>query len=145
MPLVFQQVVSHHPSLVKGARRVSQAVAYQSGTTMSVQIRRSSRLGNHQPTHPVLRRRQFFYGRRILPHPRCFGLRLAGDAIEEVDARGVRWELLVDTRAPDGRPGPHVLRPGTSYDLGGRALGILKLRRGDRRRGFEPRAGRPAR
>jgi glycogen operon protein len=64
--------------------------------------------------HPVLRRRQFFYGRQILssevkdltwfrpdgkemaednwrdPLARCIGLRLAGDGIEEVDARGER-------------------------------------------------------
>ncbi|HXH82571.1 MAG TPA: glycogen debranching protein GlgX, partial [Candidatus Tectomicrobia bacterium] len=104
--------------------------------------------------HPVLRRRQFFYGRRIYADvkdltwvrpdghemtpedwtnadTRCFGLRVAGDAIEEVDARGerivddtflillnafwepvpfvlpahhrgVRWEPIVDTREPTG-------------------------------------------
>ena len=64
--------------------------------------------------HPVLRRRHFFQGRRIRgsevkdlawfrpdgkemndedwnnPETRCFGLRLAGDAIEELDARGNR-------------------------------------------------------
>jgi pullulanase/glycogen debranching enzyme len=64
--------------------------------------------------HPVLRRRQFFYGRPIQgsqvkdlawfrpdgkemteedwrdPQARCIGLRLAGDAIDEVDARGER-------------------------------------------------------
>jgi isoamylase len=148
--------------------------------------------------HPVLRRRQFFYGRRILgselkdlswfrpdgremteedwnnPHTRCFGLRLAGDAIEEVDPRGerlvddtflilinahhegvpfvlpahqrgVRWEALIDTRASRGQPGPRVLRPGKSYDLDGRSLAILKLGRGDRRAGPEPHADWPAR
>lgn len=100
--------------------------------------------------HPVLRRRKFFQGRRIRgsevkdlswfrpdgkemteedwnnPEIRCFGLRLAGDAIEEMDMRGnrivddtllillnahtelilfvlpahrakVRWELILDT------------------------------------------------
>ncbi|HWU38848.1 MAG TPA: glycogen debranching protein GlgX, partial [Candidatus Acidoferrum sp.] len=107
-------------------------------------------------SHPVLRRRQFLYGRRIQgsevqdlawfrpdgkemteenwkdPLARCIGLRLAGDAISEVDARGeeitddtllillnayhepvpfilpahrrgVRWEVLLDTRTRDGR------------------------------------------
>jgi isoamylase len=148
--------------------------------------------------HPVLRRRQFFHGRRILgselkdlswfrpdgremtdedwnnPHTRCFGLRLAGDAIEEVDARGervvddtllilmnayhegvpfvlpahqrgVRWEALVDTRAPDGRPSSRVLRPGKTYDLGARSLAILKLGRGDRRARIGRYGGQPAR
>src|SRR5262249_52440626 len=106
--------------------------------------------------HPVLRRRRFFYGRRIHgsevkdlawfrpdgkemteedwnnPHTRCFGLRLSGDAIDEVDKRGrrvvddtllillnahhepisfllpahrrgVRWEVVVETRTADAR------------------------------------------
>ena len=107
--------------------------------------------------HPVLRRRKFFQGRRIRgsevkdlawfrpdgkemtdedwnnPQARCLGIRLAGDAIDEVDARGnriiddtllillnanyepipfilpahrskVRWELVLDTREPTGIP-----------------------------------------
>jgi isoamylase len=137
--------------------------------------------------HPVLRRRQFFYGRRIHgsevkdlawfrpdgkemteedwnnPHTRCFGLRLAGDGIEEVDARGrrivddtflilinahhepvpfllpahrrgVRWDLLVDTRTADGRVRQPSLKGGESYPLEGRNLALLGLRRADRGR-----------
>lgn len=107
--------------------------------------------------HPVFRRRKFFQGRKIRgsevkdlawfrpdgkemtdedwdnPQARCLGIRLAGDAIDEVDARGnrivddtllillnahyepipftlpahrskVRWELILDTREPTGIP-----------------------------------------
>ena len=131
--------------------------------------------------HPVLRRRQFFYGRRIRgsevkdlswfrpdgkeiteedwtnPHTRCLGLRLSGDAIEEVDAqgkpvvddtllillnayhepisfilpahrRGVRWETLLDTRMADGQRRQHPVRGGESYDLEGRSVVLLRLR-----------------
>ncbi len=134
--------------------------------------------------HPVLRRRQFFYGRRIHgsevkdlawfrpdgkemteedwtnPHTRCFGLRLAGDAIDEVDARGhriaddtflillnahheplpfvlpahrrgVRWDVLVDTRRADGRVRQRSLRGGEAYQLEGRSLALLRLRRAE--------------
>ncbi|MGH7265059.1 MAG: glycogen debranching protein GlgX, partial [Candidatus Rokuibacteriota bacterium] len=140
--------------------------------------------------HPVLRRRQFFFGRQIRgsevkdlswfrpdgkemteeawtnPHTRCFGLRLAGDAIPEVDVRGqrivddtflvlvnahheavpfvlpahrkgVRWEPVVDTRAADPRGGDADLRGGESYELGGRSLALFRLGRSD--------AGRPRR
>jgi len=132
--------------------------------------------------HPVLRRRQFFYGRRIRgsevkdlawfrpdgkemteenwqdPHSRCIGLRLAGDAIDEVDAQGeritgdtllmllnahhepvsftlpahrpgVKWELLLDTRTPDGRRLHRPMRGGEEYGLEGRCLALLQLRR----------------
>ena len=132
--------------------------------------------------HPVLRRRQFFYGRRIRgsevkdlawfrpdgkemteedwtnPQTRCLGLRLAGDAIEEVDAQGnpilddtllillnayheplpfilpahrpgVKWELILDTRTPDGRRLHRPMRGGEVYTLGGRSLAVLRLRR----------------
>ncbi len=131
--------------------------------------------------HPVLRRRQFFYGRRILgsevkdlawfrpdgkemteeswqdPLARCIGLRLAGDAIEEVDAQGepitddtllvllnahhealpfilpahrpgVKWELLLDTRTPDGRRLHHPLKGGEAYTLEGRCVAVWRLR-----------------
>jgi pullulanase/glycogen debranching enzyme len=68
--------------------------------------------------HPVLRRRQFFFGRKIRSSKvkdlswcrpdgkemteesrhdalaRCIGLRLAGDT--------GKWEILLDTRAPAG-------------------------------------------
>ena len=132
--------------------------------------------------HPVLRRRQFLYGRRIQgsevqdlawfrpdgkemteenwrdPLARCIGLRLAGDAIEEVDAQGeritddtllillnahheavpfivpahrrsVRWEVLLDTRTGDGLRRHQPLRGGEAYDLEGRCLAVLRLRR----------------
>jgi len=131
--------------------------------------------------HPVLRRRQFLYGRRIQgsevedlawfrpdgkemteenwgdPLARCIGLRLAGDAIAEVDARGeritddtllillnahhepvpfilpahrrgVRWEVLLDTRTRDGLRKHRSLRGGEAYDLEGRCLAILRQR-----------------
>jgi glycogen operon protein len=135
--------------------------------------------------HPVLRRRRFFYGRRIRgsevkdlswfrpdgremteedwlnSHTRCFGLRLAGDAIDEVDTqghpirddtllillnahhqripfvvpahqRGVRWQTLLDTREPDGRVRrPRLLKAGASYELEARSLAMLRLTRKD--------------
>jgi glycogen operon protein len=132
--------------------------------------------------HPAFRRRQFFYGRRLHgsevkdlawfrpdgkemteedwnnPHTRCFGLRLAGDAIPEVDARGrrtldatflmllnahheplpfvlpahrrsVRWEAVVDTRSPDGRVSRQPLKGGESYELEGRSVALLRSTR----------------
>ncbi|MBI4839471.1 MAG: hypothetical protein HY803_00035 [candidate division NC10 bacterium] len=132
--------------------------------------------------HPVLRRRQFFYGRRIRgsevkdlawfrpdgkemteedwtnPQTRCLGLRLAGDAIEEVDAQGdpitddtllillsghheplpftlpahrpgVRWELLLDSRTADGRRLHRPMKGGEMYMLEGRGVAVLQLRR----------------
>jgi glycogen operon protein len=130
--------------------------------------------------HPAFRRRQFFYGRRLHgsevkdlawfrpdgkemteedwnnPHTRCFGLRLAGDAIPEVDARGrrivdatflmllnahheplpfvlpahrrsVRWQVMVDTRSPDGRVQRRPIKGGESYEMEGRSLVLLRL------------------
>jgi glycogen operon protein len=133
--------------------------------------------------HPVLRRRHFFQGRKIRgseardltwfrpdghemsegdwnnPHTRCLGLRLAGDAIEEVDPRGesivddtlllllnahhlpvsfvlpahrrqVRWEPLLDTRTPEVPAGSRQrLRGGAPYVLEGRSLALLRLGR----------------
>ena len=132
--------------------------------------------------HPVLRRRQFFYGRRIQgsevkdlawfrpdgkemteedwtnPQTRCLDLRLAGDAMEEVDAQGslivddtllillnayheplsftlpahrpgVKWELVLDSRAPEGRRLHRSMRGGEGYELEGRNLTVLWLRR----------------
>jgi isoamylase len=132
--------------------------------------------------HPVLRRRQFFFGRRIRgsevkdlswfrpdgkemaegdwnnPETRCFGLRFAGDAIPEVDPMGERivddtllilinmhhepvpfvlpahrndalWEAVLDTRAPGGRRRHDPLPGGEAYDLEGRTLAVLRLRR----------------
>jgi isoamylase len=140
--------------------------------------------------HPVFRRRGFFYGRRIRgsevkdlawfrpdgkemteedwtnAHTRCFGLRLAGDAIPEVDARGhrvvddtflillnahheplpfvlpahrrgVRWEVLVDTRSAD-RVRQRPVKGGEAYQLEGRSFALLRLQgagRGRRRAG----------
>ena len=130
--------------------------------------------------HPIFRRRQFFYGRRIRgsevkdlawfrpdgkemsdedwrdPAARCLGLRLAGDAIEEVDARGerivddtfllllnahhepvpfllpahragVRWEVLLDTHQSPGARRPRALKGGMVYLLEGRTLALLRL------------------
>ncbi|OGB98457.1 MAG: glycogen debranching enzyme GlgX [candidate division NC10 bacterium RIFCSPLOWO2_12_FULL_66_18] len=132
--------------------------------------------------HPVLRRRQFFYGRRIHgsevkdlawfrpdgkemteedwtnAQTRALGLRLAGDAIEDVDAQGnritddtllillnahheplpftlpahrpgVKWELLLDTRTPEGRRLHRPMKGGEVYNLEGRGLALLRLRR----------------
>lgn len=132
--------------------------------------------------HPVLRRRRFFQGRRIrgsevkdlawfrpdgqemndedwnTPHARCFGLRLAGDAIEEVDIRGqhisddtllillnahheplpfvlpahrpkIRWEVVLDTR---GKLDKRHLRPwrgGAVYTMEARSLVLFCWRR----------------
>jgi glycogen operon protein len=131
--------------------------------------------------HPVLRRRHFFQGRRIRgsevkdlawfrpdgkemndedwnnPETRCFGLRLAGDAIEELDARGnrivddtllillnayheaipftlpahrrkVRWEVVMDTNDSQfGKTTHRAMRGGDTYDLKARSLALLRL------------------
>ena len=131
--------------------------------------------------HPVFRRSRFFYGRRLHgaevkdltwfrpdgkemgeedwanPETRCFGLRLAGDALDEQDAwgrpvrddtlllvlnahwepvgfvlpahrAGLRWELLLDTREPTGRRRRRPLRAGEVYPLEARSLALLRLR-----------------
>jgi glycogen operon protein len=128
--------------------------------------------------HPVLRRRKFFQGRRIRgadvsdiawldpsgremtdktwnsPDVRCLGVRLNGDAIDEVDERGgriigdtlllilnagehakaftlpaakpeERWETLIDTADPWAPP--RRLRAGGRYELLPRSLAVLKL------------------
>ena len=132
--------------------------------------------------HPVLRRSHFFQGRKIRgsevkdlawfrpdgkemtdedwanPEMRCFGLRLAGDAIEEVDERGNRvvddtllillnahhetipfvlpahrrklhWLVVIDTSEPDIRREPRQLRGAAPYPLKGRSLVLLRLPR----------------
>ena len=133
--------------------------------------------------HPVLRRRKFFQGRRIRgsevrdlvwfradgeemteddwnnPLAHSIALRLAGDAIDEVDDHGahitddtllvmmsaeagpieftlpahrsdVEWELIVDTRFPLGRPAnPVTLRGGVKYGMQARSLALFKLQR----------------
>ena len=88
---------------------------------------------------------------------RCFGLRLAGDAIEELDDRGnriaddtllillnahheaipfalpahrrkVRWQVLFDTFDPNlDRRKPRLMRGGEIYDLKDRSLVLLRL------------------
>jgi len=137
--------------------------------------------------HPVLRRRKFFQGRRIrgadvldiawldpsgremtdqtwsAPEVRCLGVRLNGDAIDEVDERGARivgdtlllmlnageqpiaftlpttapeerWETLIDTADPWAPP--RRLRAGGRYELLPRSMAVLKLncRKDDQRR-----------
>jgi glycogen operon protein len=130
--------------------------------------------------HPVFHRRMFFQGRRIQGSAvkdlawfrpdggemtdeewqnslsRCLGLRLAGDAIEEVDDMGepivghtflillnahhepvpfvlpdhgteVAWEPILDTRDWDGDAERPVLGTGEQYRLEGRSLAVLRL------------------
>ncbi len=130
--------------------------------------------------HPVLRRRQFFQGRSIRgsevkdlawfrpdgremgeddwnnPYVRCVGLRLAGDAIDEVDERGnrivddtllillnahhepvrfvlpahrprLRWELGLDTREATGKAPHRLIRGGEPYELEARSIALLRL------------------
>src|SRR5688572_4149180 len=132
--------------------------------------------------HPVFRRRRFFQGRRIRGmevkdlywlrpdgkemtdedwaqgYVRCLGVRLAGDAMEEKDAkgrplldetflvllnahheprpftlpahkRGVRWQPVFDTASYDTNGKPVTLfRGGDQYDLEARYLAVLRLR-----------------
>ncbi len=131
--------------------------------------------------NPVFHRRAFFHGRRVLgaaskdlswfrpdgkemtdddwtsSQNRCVGLRLAGDAIDEVDDMGepvvgdtflvllnahhqampfilpahearVRWEPVLDTRDWDVADRTRVFRAGDVYDLDGRSLVVLHLR-----------------
>ncbi len=133
-------------------------------------------------THPAFRRRQFFFGRPIHgsevkdltwfrcdgkemtqddwtnPITRCFGLRLAGDAILEPDALGQRivddtflvmlnahhepmgftvpahrdgtqWETVLDTREPTGKTKRRAMPGGETYDMEARSLVVLRLRR----------------
>jgi isoamylase len=135
--------------------------------------------------NPVFHRRTFFQGRRIQgsavkdlawfrpdghemtdeewsnSHGRCLGLRLSGDAIEEVDDLGepivgdtfllllnahhepvsfvlpahegrARWAPVLDTRDWDGETGRPPLRTGERYELAGRSLAVLRLARNPR-------------
>ena len=135
--------------------------------------------------NPVFHRRTFFQGRRIHGsavkdlawfrpdghemtdeewqnnHGRCLGLRLGGDAIEEVDDLGepivgdtflillnahhepvpfvlpahegrVRWEPVLDTRDWDGGADRPAQRTGEQYRLEGRSLAVLRLHRNAR-------------
>jgi glycogen operon protein len=130
--------------------------------------------------HPVLRRRAFFQGRKIRGSEvkdlawfkpdgkemtdedwnngfaRCLGLRLAGDAIEEVDARGnrivddtllivlnahhepvnfvlpahrrkVRWELVFDTNEEKIKRRRRLIRGGTPHRVEARSMVLLRL------------------
>jgi glycogen operon protein len=132
--------------------------------------------------HPVLRRRRFFQGWSIrgsevkdlswfrpdgtemsdddwtLPHIRCIGLQLAGEAIDEVDERGnrliddtllillnahheplpfvlpahrpkVRWALLLDTCEAMGQRRRRPVRGGEPFALEARSLALLRLQR----------------
>jgi glycogen operon protein len=137
--------------------------------------RRASKLMRE---HPVLRRRRFFQGRQLrgadvkdimwlaptgqemtevewqAGHVRCLGVRLAGDAIGEIDEDGAPvvgdtlvylmnaggetvpfrlpafagrpWELLMDTaeRSREGR----VFRAGTQFQLADHSLAVFRMR-----------------
>jgi glycogen operon protein len=129
--------------------------------------------------HPVLRRRKFFQGRTIRgsevkdlawfrpdgkemsdedwnnPSARCLGLRLAGDAIDEVDSHGerivddtflvllnahyeavpftlpahrrkLRWEVVLDTREAKWKR-RRLLHGGEIYSLEPRSLALLRV------------------
>src|SRR3989454_9479157 len=130
--------------------------------------------------HPVFRRGKFFYGRRVRggavkdltwfrpdgkemteedwtnPLTRCFGLRLAGDALDEVDAHGnplgddtlllllnaywepmsfvlpahkpgLTWETQLDTREATGKSTRPALPGGDTCEIAGRSLVLLRL------------------
>jgi isoamylase len=130
--------------------------------------------------HPVLRRRKFFQGRRIrgsevkdltwldpsgdemtdeqweTPTTRAFGLRMAGDLLNELDDHGdrvqgdslmlllnawhecvpfviptvaepERWAVLVDTARPELGSGDMVCASGEEFPLEGRSLALLRL------------------
>jgi glycogen operon protein len=143
----------------------------------------TQRLIGLRSQHPVFHRRLFFQGRRIRGaevkdlswirpdgkemtdedwskgYVRCLGLRLAGDAIPETDAkgrpleddtflvllnahheplkftlpahrRGIRWELVLDTVAANGGDkGIEMMKGGEAYHLEARALAVLRLQR----------------
>lgn len=130
--------------------------------------------------NPVFQRRRFFQGRKIQGSEvkdlswfrsdgkemtgdewdkgfRSLGLRLAGDAIEEMNARGrpivgdtfllllnayhesvpfvlpahkkgVRWEPVVDTAMSLNPKRPRLYKGGESYDLKDRSVAVLRLR-----------------
>ncbi|MCH7615731.1 MAG: glycogen debranching protein GlgX [Nitrospinae bacterium] len=137
--------------------------------------------------HPVFQRRRFFQGRKIQGSEvkdiswfhadgkemtdeewqmgfRSLGLRLSGDAIEEVDAqgraisgetfllllnahhgavpftlpahkRGVRWELVFDTSVPVPAKRARSFKGGGEYVLGERTCALLRLKASVERRG----------
>ncbi len=129
--------------------------------------------------HPVFRRGKFFYGRRVRgaevkdltwfrpdgkemteedwtnPLTRSFGLRLAGDALDELDAHGqpladdtlllinayweplsfvlpahkpgLTWETQLDTREATGKSNRPPLRGSDTCEIAGRSLALLRL------------------
>ncbi|MCI0453757.1 MAG: glycogen debranching protein GlgX [Candidatus Dadabacteria bacterium] len=131
--------------------------------------------------HPVFRRRKFFQGREIRgsevkditwfrpdgnemtdedwnnPETRCFGSRLAGDALDELDKRGNRivddtmlillnahyesvpfvlpaqefntqWEPVLDTREATGKREYRLVGGGEIYELEARSLALFRLK-----------------
>ncbi|MGH9353748.1 MAG: glycogen debranching protein GlgX, partial [Terriglobia bacterium] len=131
--------------------------------------------------HPALRRRRFFYGRKIRgsevkdltwlrpdgqemseedwsnSETHCFGLRLAGNAMDETDQRGnpvtddtlliilnshhepldftlpadqpgQQWELLLDTREATGKRQHPPLQASEAYQVEGRSLAMLRIK-----------------
>ena len=134
--------------------------------------------------HPVLRRRKFFQGRRIRGgevkdltwfrpdgqemtdedwnngSARCLGVRLGGDAIDEIGERGqrivddtflmflnahhepvpvvlpahrsrIRWEVVLDTREKRGRRRYRLMRGGETYELAARSFALLQLQKAE--------------
>jgi glycogen operon protein len=130
--------------------------------------------------HPVMRRRRFYQGKKVRGSEvkdlawfrpdgkemrqqewetdfiRCLGLRLAGDAIEEMDDRGqlvhgetlllllnahheevpfilpshrasVRWDLILDTAEPSRGQGRIIYKGGDCYQLTSRSLVLFQL------------------
>jgi pullulanase/glycogen debranching enzyme len=106
------------------------------------------------------------------PGTRAFGLRLAGDAIDEVDDRGgrivddtflillnafweplpfvllahkpgVRWEVVLDTREAVPSGRGRPLRAGHFYDLEARSLAMFRLAGGRARRRQRPQPPPP--
>jgi glycogen operon protein len=138
--------------------------------------------------HPVLRRRKFFQGRRIrgaevkdlawfdphgvemtdemwnAHHVRCLGVRLSGDAIDELDERGEGiadntlllllnafegevsftlpashtrgcWAIVFDTAKEDTVSG--CVKSGDRYELGGRSMAVLEWTDSDEQGGAD--------
>jgi glycogen operon protein len=103
------------------------------------------------------------------PDIRSVGLRLAGDAIEEVDERGkritgetllmllnadagavafvlpahrrhLRWKLLLDTRQPTGKDPGRLIRGGDGFEMESRSLALFQLRSSEEPNGEPPAA-----
>ena len=137
------------------------------------------RLIAYRKAHPILHRRKFFQGRRVHGSDirditwfrpdgeemsedeweagwvRTIGVRLGGEALNELDANGVRiiddtllllinahhdpldfvmvstrptyrWERVIDTAHPDPDPEPVLYKAGTPYPLEGRSLALFR-------------------